>query len=157
MDSLITHLKKFFRLLLSKRYRRECHYSNLLQHSLYFDAKWYLSEYPDIARAGVKAEEHYIRSGYREGRLPGPLFDEEFYLSQIPTPIKREIPPVIHYELHGRHYGIEPERKLNANIWWKSLKEPSVPEKEEQIIDRLSSKGVTIVIPIFNGAQLIQK
>ena len=157
MDSLITHLKKFFRLLLSKKYRRECHYSNLLQHSLYFDAKWYLSEYPDIARAGIKAEEHYIRSGYREGRLPGPLFDEEFYLSQIPTPIKREIPPVIHYELHGRHNGIEPERKLNANIWWKNLKEPSVPEKEEQIIDRLSSKGVTIVIPIFNGAQFVKK
>lgn len=156
VDSLFVHLKKRFRILLSRKYRREHYFSTLLEKSEYFDAKWYYNEYPDIADAGVKAEEHYIKSGHIEGRLPGPLFDEEFYLSQIRGPIPRDLPPLIHYELHGRYQGSEPTRQLDANIWWKNFKEMGLPEKPEQIIHDISTKTVTIVIPIFNGASFLR-
>jgi len=35
-----------------------------------FDAEWYLSTYPDVAKAGMDPWEHYFRHGAKEGRLP---------------------------------------------------------------------------------------
>lgn len=35
-----------------------------------FDPEWYLQAYPDVARAGMDAWEHYIRHGKAEGRQP---------------------------------------------------------------------------------------
>ncbi|SLN68916.1 hypothetical protein [Roseisalinus antarcticus] len=35
-----------------------------------FDPKWYVQEYPDIAETGVDPARHYLRAGWREGRLP---------------------------------------------------------------------------------------
>ena len=40
-----------------------------------FDAEFYLSQYPDVAQAGVAALEHFFDFGYREGRRPNPYFD----------------------------------------------------------------------------------
>lgn len=36
----------------------------------WFDADWYLQQYPDVAAAGVDPWRHYTRYGKREGRLP---------------------------------------------------------------------------------------
>jgi glycosyltransferase involved in cell wall biosynthesis len=36
------------------------------------DAKWYLTQYPDVAKSGVSAKEHYKKFGRAEGRLPCP-------------------------------------------------------------------------------------
>ena len=35
-----------------------------------FDPAWYLSQYPDIAAAGIDPWRHFFRHGYAEGRLP---------------------------------------------------------------------------------------
>ncbi len=35
-----------------------------------FDAEWYLSEYPDVAKAGIDPLVHYLDYGRREGRQP---------------------------------------------------------------------------------------
>jgi hypothetical protein len=54
------------------------------------DEEWYLRQYEDVAKAiqaGVvgSARQHFIVSGYFEGRLPNPLkVDEEWYLKQNP-------------------------------------------------------------------------
>lgn len=157
VDSLITRLKKRFRILFSKEYRREQHYSKLLQKSEYFDATWYLSEYPDISDAQVVAEEHYIKNGYVEGRLPGPKFDEELYLDQIPHTVRPDLPPIIHYELYGRYQGITPEKKLAPKIWWRNIKTSNFTLARKQIAHDLTSKPVTIIIPIFNGAHFVKK
>lgn len=44
-----------------------------------FDADWYLATYPDVARRGMDPQTHYLTVGGREGRSPGPLFDEVWY------------------------------------------------------------------------------
>src|SRR5687767_4530348 len=50
---------------------------------LEFNQEWYLKQYPDVARAWRETKitdlhEHFVRSGYFEGRLPGPpAFDEK--------------------------------------------------------------------------------
>jgi hypothetical protein len=55
-----------------------------------FDADWYKSEYPDIAEAVAageikSAKDHFIDSGYFEGRLPSALkVDEAYYLERYP-------------------------------------------------------------------------
>jgi len=38
----------------------------------WFDADWYLSQYPDVAAAGMDPWGHYSRFGKAEGRLPAP-------------------------------------------------------------------------------------
>lgn len=54
------------------------------------DEKWYLATYSDVA-AAVKngqlksAHDHYVRAGYFENRLPGPIaVDEEWYTEEYP-------------------------------------------------------------------------
>ncbi|CAK7261983.1 MULTISPECIES: class I SAM-dependent methyltransferase [unclassified Shinella] len=50
--------------------RRLKHQMSLLRRSGLFDAEWYLSEYRDVAEAGVDPSQHYILYGAREGREP---------------------------------------------------------------------------------------
>src|SRR4051812_8296500 len=62
----------------------------ILLRSVAVDEAWYLSQYPDIAEAVAggelkSARQHFIDTGYFEGRLPGPLkVDEAWYLSEYP-------------------------------------------------------------------------
>lgn len=87
--------------LISDAGAQEGHYVELLQSRLMellqallvrvkVDEKWYLATYPDVAAAVKKGEltsarEHYIRAGYVENRLPGPIgVDEAWYLKEYP-------------------------------------------------------------------------
>lgn len=45
------------------------HYAELAASGI-FNPHFYLSEYPDVAEAGIDPLEHYIRWGQREGRRP---------------------------------------------------------------------------------------
>lgn len=51
----------------------------LLSSSEFFDPKWYLGRYPDIATSGIDPAIHYARFGYLENRTPHPEFDPERY------------------------------------------------------------------------------
>lgn len=54
----------------------------------FFDAKWYLSQYPDVAAAGVDPYQHYLKFGKKEGRWPCflPALDLENHLWQAENP-----------------------------------------------------------------------
>ncbi len=43
------------------------------------DQAWYLKTYPDVARRRISPLVHYLVSGGREGRAPGPVFDDGRY------------------------------------------------------------------------------
>ena len=65
-----------------KRYRK---YSGLdeagrrwMARSDMFDKDWYLLNYPDVFAAQVDPLDHYLRHGWREGRLPTQWFTQEF-------------------------------------------------------------------------------
>jgi hypothetical protein len=57
-----------------------------LLSSIVVDDEWYQMKYPDVAQAiknGLirSAKEHFIKSGYFEGRQPGQVkVDEKFYM-----------------------------------------------------------------------------
>jgi len=63
---------------------------SLVLRGIDVDEDWYLTQYPHLAEAlktgDIKsARNHFIYSGYFEGRLPSaPELDEEWYLAQYP-------------------------------------------------------------------------
>lgn len=76
----------------------------LIESSAYFDAQWYLAQYPDIAAdPGMSAHpaRHYLLMGGFEGRNPGPEFDSAYYLSTHDDVAQSGINPLIHYIKFG--------------------------------------------------------
>jgi hypothetical protein len=95
------HVVRSYNYLVSSAGAVEGHYVELLESRLLellyalltgvsVDETWYLGTYPDVAdavKAGKmkSAREHYIRAGYFENRLPGPIrVDERWYTNEYP-------------------------------------------------------------------------
>jgi len=77
----------------------------LLEQSSYFDAAWYLAEYPDVLAAGCSPAEHYLRHGALEGRDPGPAFSTAFYLRNAQDVAETGTNPLVHFLQHGMAEG----------------------------------------------------
>lgn len=109
----ITPVRQFAKVLkggrLSKQVRNQV---ALVAASEYFDATWYLLNYPDVVESGVNPAEHYVMFGAVEGRSPGPLFDGIWYLSQYPDVAESGANPLLHYILFGEAEGRTASLKL---------------------------------------------
>ncbi|MFZ5880404.1 MAG: rhamnan synthesis F family protein [Chloroflexota bacterium] len=77
----------------------------LVKNSGLFDPAWYLSQYPDIAQAGLDPLIHYLGAGGLEGRDPGPNFSSALYLQAYPDIQKAKKNPLVHYLNHGKREG----------------------------------------------------
>jgi GT2 family glycosyltransferase len=75
--------------------------SSRIANSGLFDAGYYLAQNLDLARAGVDPLLHYLRSGAREGRDPGPLFNTSYYLEANPDVAQAGVNPLVHYLMWG--------------------------------------------------------
>ncbi len=84
-----------------------------LQSSPLFDADWYLSEYPDVAMAGLDPTRHYLNEGAREGRNPSTRFDTIWYLTSNPDVVQVGMNPLLHY----LRYGKAEERQPLPEVW----------------------------------------
>ncbi|SKA27604.1 Glycosyltransferase, GT2 family [Lysobacter spongiicola DSM 21749] len=69
----------------------------LIARSRFFDHKWYLSRYPDVASAGIDPVEHYVRFGVVMGRDPSPRFDTARYIQDNPDLLVLGVNPLAHY------------------------------------------------------------
>jgi hypothetical protein len=85
--------------------RRLNEQAKLLRDSPLFDADWYLRAYPEVAQDGVDPEIHYLVSGAREGRAPGPCFCGVDYLARYPDVARSGVNPLVHYIARGRDEG----------------------------------------------------
>jgi SAM-dependent methyltransferase len=79
----------------------------LLRETRLFDAAFYLESYPDVARSGLGAIEHYLCYGAAEGRDPHALFDTEYYLSHG-RDLEGFHTPLAHYLQRGAAAGRNP-------------------------------------------------
>ena len=52
----------------------------VVANSPYFDREWYLAHYPDIGQVGMDPLEHFVQSGWKEGRSPSEYFPDALYL-----------------------------------------------------------------------------
>ena len=114
-----------------------------------FDTKFYLSKYPDIARAGINPLLHYIKKGKDEGRQPtapelslwqristgnklvgksteyraiykSGLFDEKWYLEQYPEVADTGMEPLQHYLEIGWKESKNPSEKFDTVFYLKN-------------------------------------
>ena len=79
-----------------------------IRESGLFDPEWYLATYKDVADVGVDPLVHYVATGAREGRLPGPRFDTLWYLGECPEAGASDLNPILHYLRKGRAMGRTP-------------------------------------------------
>jgi hypothetical protein len=99
---------------MTKQFRKE---QDAIVESGLFDENWYLTQYPDLAQAGVEPLLHYLKFGGFEGRKPNPDFDSAFYLAQYPDVVKGGLNPLVHYVRFGR----SEQRLTSANMLEESL------------------------------------
>lgn len=79
----------------AKRFYRQAREE--IEASGLFDRNWYLTQYPDVARAGRDPIEHFLVCGAQEGRHPGPTFDTLSYLVRCPNVVSSGMNPLLHY------------------------------------------------------------
>ena len=103
-----------FRKALSRLRPRFIDDKRLIANSGLFDASWYLSQYPDVGRAGIDPLKHYLQHGAAEGRDPNPYFDTDWYLSHNPDVAEAGINPLIHYLRHGAIEQRDPSSGFDA-------------------------------------------
>lgn len=77
-----------------------------------FDAGFYLNTYPDVAGAGHDALDHFLTTGWREGRDPSPRFSVRDYLETYPDIAAAGVNPFVHYVRAGRAEGRIPRNQL---------------------------------------------
>lgn len=81
------------------------------------DVDWYLSAYPDVHTAGVSALQHYMSTGWAEGRLPNALFDTDWYLAGNPDVELAGVNPLIHYAVTGWREGRLPHPLFDTRYY----------------------------------------
>ena len=89
------------------KYLRDPAYHRIDPHPL-FAAGDYLDKYPDVAKAGISALQHYLQYGWRESRDPHPFFANDWYLQQYPDVLEAGINPLEHYLRLGWREGRKP-------------------------------------------------
>jgi glycosyltransferase involved in cell wall biosynthesis len=85
--------------------------------AILFDAPWYLSEYPEIAAAGLDPLPHYLKWGVGEQRNPNPLFNTAWYRARNPDVAAEGVNPLEHYVLRGAAEGRDPS-PLFSTSWY---------------------------------------
>lgn len=75
-----------------------------------FVPDWYRAAHPDVAAAGVDPLEHYLDTGWKEGRDPGPEFDSRYYVRRYSDMAQVQQPALVHYWIHGRNEGRFPNQ-----------------------------------------------
>ena len=71
-----------------------------------FDAAFYLTQNPDVLRAGIDPFEHYLEYGAVDGRDPAPWFSQSAYLERCPEAATSGIDPFLHWLTLGRLRGL---------------------------------------------------
>lgn len=77
-----------------------------------FDSEYYLAANADVAAAGVDPLEHFLTSGWREGRNPNLWFSVSHYLDFYPDVAAANINPFLHYLMAGKAEGRLPRHDL---------------------------------------------
>ena len=79
----------------------------VIKRSKFFDKKWYLKTYQDVADAKMDPIEHYLKEGWLKHHNPSLKFDGDAYLKTYPDVKDAEVNPLLHYEMYGKKEGRE--------------------------------------------------
>ena len=135
MNLKLLKIARLFHLIKKEKYN-EKRQIEIVKKSPFFDAKWYLKQYPDVRAKKIGAARHYVRSGWKEGRNPGPDFDTNDYLKEYPELLEKNWCPLF-------HWGIE---KKNSNAC--SVKKVI---KKSVVIPKLNFKNKGVIYTCITG------
>ena len=90
----------------------------LPRYDLDFDRAYYLAHNPDVAAAGIDPFQHYMQSGWKEGRDPSALFNTRYYLAQNADVAAAGLNPLLHYETYGWTEGRNPSVLFNTRNYF---------------------------------------
>lgn len=77
----------------------------LIEKSGLFDPQYYMDSNPDLKILSINPLEHFVMSGWREGRNPSARFNTKFYLRTYHEHIPEDQNPLIHYIKKGQKEG----------------------------------------------------
>lgn len=77
-----------------------------------FDADYYMAVNPDVAVSGLDAFQHFVVTGWLEGRDPNPRFSVRDYLADNADIAAIGMNPFAHYVIAGRAEGRSPKNQL---------------------------------------------
>jgi glycosyltransferase involved in cell wall biosynthesis len=123
-----------------RNYELEC-----IAKSGLFDASYYVSQYPDVARAGISSLEHFFDFGFREGRRPNLYFDPQWYLAQNPDVQLAGFQPLFHYLAFGDIEGRRPSLLFDP-AWYR--KQNNLGETENALAHYLENRTSCRFAPI---------
>ncbi|GGF72879.1 hypothetical protein GCM10007301_35870 [Azorhizobium oxalatiphilum] len=91
----------------------------VVRQSLFFDADWYVSTYPDVAGGKLDPAAHFVRHGAREDRDPGPFFSTSTYRRLHLDSTQGHINPLVHFETVGCTTGCALALSAESSAaWW---------------------------------------
>ena len=71
----------------------------------FFDADWYLDQYPDVKSGKQDPLLHFMLHGWKELRNPSALFNTKWYLDTYSDARTDGLNPFLHYIRYGVHEG----------------------------------------------------
>ncbi|HXA40248.1 MAG TPA: glycosyltransferase [Phenylobacterium sp.] len=103
-----------------------------------FDAAFYLTSNVDVAKTGVDPLDHFLASGWREGRDPNAGFSVKDYLESYPDIAAADINPFVHYLSAGRAEGRSGRTELGFR--YEIIKQLAPLEDRVAAVARASAK-----------------
>lgn len=116
-----------------------------------FDGEWYLTTYPEVARALLapavpsEALAHYCAHGWKEGRRPNFYFDPDWYCKNFPELHTHGRNPLCDYIELGEREGASPSPQFNAG-WYRE--QHGLPIEESPLRHYLERRASGLVSPV---------
>jgi len=96
----------------------------------FFDRKWYLEHYPDVAAAALDPLNHFADQGAAQGRDPNPAFNTSWYLSQYRDVADAGLIAIDHFIEWGAAEGRRPLRDFDYDYYREQAVIPSASNLE---------------------------
>ena len=155
-----------------------------LKNSTLFDMDFYIKNNEDIRLSGMDPILHYLYHGFREGRKPNPQFDAAYYLKTYTDVNNSNLNPLVHFALYGKYENrkicenikklrkpkndapnrefVPHSRLFNRDFSLENNLKSGLNKKYsndyvETILNVLSNKKISIIIPIYNAYEDTKK
>lgn len=117
------------------KHRKSDNVYDLVAKSKYFNKRYYLKTYPDVAHAKIDPVKHFIEVGWKEGRNPSKQFNTNYYISNYMK--SQDVCPLLHYEKHHPSGFLCPFDDTSTSVNNKLL------------------PAFSIIVPTYNRAKLV--